>query len=69
MEAQAEALKQQMIKGMDEAKAEKMTAGMFKISYTIYESARFDTTKFKADHTDLYSAYSKKTASTRFAVV
>jgi predicted phage-related endonuclease len=68
MEAQAETLKQEMIKGMDETKAEKLTAGAFKISYTIYESARFDSTKFKADHADLYSEYSKKTASTRFQV-
>jgi hypothetical protein len=45
-----------------------MAAGMFKISYTVYESSRFDAAKFKADHADLYGAYSKKAAATSFSV-
>jgi predicted phage-related endonuclease len=68
MEAQADALKQQLIKGMDELKQEKLAAGAFKISYTVYESSRFDSAAFKADHADMYGAYTKKTAATRFQV-
>jgi hypothetical protein len=34
----------------------------------LYESSRLDSKALKADHGELYAAYSKKTVSTRFCV-
>ena len=68
LEAQAEALKQALIREMDARQAEELTAGEYTIRYTIYESARLDSAKLKAEHADLYAAYTKKTAATRFQV-
>ena len=68
LEEQAETLKQAMIREMDAQQAEKMQAGPFEIRYTLVESSRLDTAKLKADHADLYAAYTKRTTSTRFQV-
>lgn len=68
LEAQADALKQQMIAEMDARKAEKMEAGEYTIHWSLYETSRLDSTKLKADHGDLYAAYTKKTTATRFQV-
>ena len=66
MEAQAETLKQVMIKEMDARQADELTAGEYTIRYTLYESSRIDTAKLKA--AGLYDDYSKRTTSTRFQV-
>jgi len=66
LEAQAETLKQTMIREMDARQTEKLAAGEYTISYTIYESARVDTAALKA--AGLYDDYTKKTAATRFQV-
>ena len=68
LEEQAETLKQAMIREMDAREPDKLQAGPFEIRYTLVESSRLDSTKFKADHADLYAAYTKKTTSTRFQV-
>jgi predicted phage-related endonuclease len=68
LEAQADALKQTMIREMDARQVEKLNAGEYTISYTLYESGRLDSAKLKADHADLYAAYTKRTTSTRFQV-
>ena len=68
LEAQADTLKQQMIREMDTRQADELTAGAHTIRYTLYESSRLDSKQLKADHGDLYAAYSKKTTSTRFQV-
>ena len=68
LEEQADALKQTMIREMDAQQAEKLQAGPFEIRYTLVESSRLDSTKLKADHADLYAAYTKRTTSTRFQV-
>ena len=67
-EAQADALKQTMIKEMDARQAEILNAGEYTIRYTLVESNRFDSAKFKADNADTYAAYTKRTTSTRFLV-
>ena len=38
----------------------------WKATWKNVSSTRFDSKAFKADHADLYSAYSKATVSTRF---
>ena len=68
LEAEADALKQQMIGEMDARNIEELAAGEYTIRWGLYESSRLDTAKLKADHADLYSAYTKRTVSTRFQV-
>lgn len=68
LEAEAETLKQQMIREMDTRNAEQLVAGEYTIRWSLYESSRLDSAKLKADHADLYAAYTKKTVSTRFQV-
>jgi len=68
LEAQADALKQQMVKEMDTRNIEELKAGEYTIRWGMYESSRLDSAKLKADHADLYAAYTKRTVSTRFQV-
>ena len=68
LEAEAEALKQQMIREMDFRQAEELHAGEYTIRYSLYESARMDATRLKSEQPDLYSTYVKKTVSTRFQI-
>ena len=68
LEAQADALKQQMIREMDTRQVEELAAGEYTIRWSLYESTRLDTAKLKADAADIYAAYSKRTTATRFAV-
>ena len=68
LEAEADALRQQMVKEMDARNIEELAAGEYTIRWSLYESSRLDTAKLKADHADLYSAYTKRTVSTRFQV-
>ena len=62
------------IAGMeDEIKAvmgdeETLLAGAFKVTWTPYTSSRFDSTRFKKDHTELAAAYTKTTTTRRFSV-
>jgi len=68
LEEQADALKQQMIGEMDARQADELTAGEYTIRYSLYESSRLDSAKLKAEHADLYAAYTKRTTATRFQV-
>jgi predicted phage-related endonuclease len=68
LEAEADALKQQMIREMESRNVESFPAGECTIRWGLYESSRLDSAKLKADHADLYSQYSKKTVSTKFQV-
>ena len=68
LEAEADALKQTMIAEMDARQVEKLEAGEYTIRWSLYESSRLDSAKLKAEHGDLYAAYTKLTTSTRFQV-
>jgi len=68
LEAEADALKQEMIREMDTQQLEELHAGEYTIRYSLYESARIDATRLKEEQPDLYSTYTKKTVSTRFQV-
>lgn len=49
--------------GIDE-----LAVDIFKVRYKEVKSNRFDTTSFKATHTELYNQYTKQTTSRRFTV-
>jgi predicted phage-related endonuclease len=68
LEEEADALKQSMIREMDTRNLEKLAAGEYEVRYSLYESSRLDSAKLKAEHSDIYAAYSKLTTSTRFQV-
>ena len=68
MEAQADALKQILIRECDIRQAEEIQAEDYTIRYKLVESARLDSSKLKAEHPELYQAYSKSSVSTRFTV-
>ncbi len=68
LEEQADSLKQTLIKEMDNRRVDTVQAGEFKVSYKLVESGRLDSKALKAAHSDIYSAFTKKTTSTRFTV-
>ena len=68
LEAQAETLKQAMIKVMDEKQADKLQAGAFEIRYTLVESSRLDQKELKAQMPEIAAQFTKTTTSTRFQV-
>jgi len=68
LEAQAEALTDTIKGAMVEQGTEALTGDGWKASWKNVNSRRFDSKAFKADHADLYDAYSKQTVSTRFLV-
>lgn len=41
---------------------------VFVVRYTSVVSNRFDTSKFKTEHSELYKAYLKQTTSKRFSI-
>ena len=49
--------------GVDE-----LTTDKYIIRYKSVVSHRFDTTKFKSEHTDLYESYLKESVSKRFTI-
>ena len=68
LEAQAEALTDTIKGAMVEQGKDALTGDGWKASWKNVNSTRFDSKSFRADHADLYAAYSKKTVSTRFLV-
>ena len=68
LEAQAEALTDSIKAAMVEQGREALSGEGWKASWKNVNSTRFDSKAFKAEHADLYAAYSKKTTSTRFLV-
>ena len=68
MEAEADALKQQMIAEMDAQNVEELAAGEYTIRWTLYESSRLDTTALKKALPEIAAQFTKLTTSTRFQV-
>ena len=66
LEAEAEALTDKIKAVMVERGEEILTGDGWKASWKNVNSNRFDSKRFKADHADLYSQYSKATTTTRF---
>jgi predicted phage-related endonuclease len=53
---------------MTERGEETLTGDGWKASWKNVNSNRFDSKAFKADHADLYTAYSKPTTTCRFLI-
>ena len=68
LEGQADALKQAMIKEMDNRATEKLQAGEYEIRYQLIESSRLDTTALKKALPDIAAQFTRLTTSTRFQV-
>lgn len=68
MEAEAEALTDQIKAAMVDAGTESLEGDGWHASWKNVESRRFDSKSFKAQHGDLYEAFSKPTTTTRFLI-
>ena len=68
LEAEAEALTDKIKAVMVERGEETLTGDGWKASWKNVTSSRFDSKGFKADHADLYAAYSKPTTTCRFVL-
>lgn len=53
---------------MEHNQVEKMIVGEYKVNYTTVKSSRFDSTTFKEDNPDIYTAYTVESISRRFTV-
>jgi predicted phage-related endonuclease len=65
---EADAIKADIISEMEAQQTDTLNVDVFTVKYTAYMNTRLDTAKFKADHSDLYSIYSKTTEARRFSV-
>lgn len=68
LEAEAEALTDKLKAAMVEQGQETLTGDGWRATWKNVNSSRFDSKRFKADHADLYSQYSKATTTTRFVL-
>ena len=68
LEAEAEALTDRIKAAMVERGEETLQGDGWKATWKNVTSSRFDSKRFKADHADLYSEYSKQTTTTRFCM-
>ena len=68
LEAEAEAMTDRLKAAMVERGEETLQGDGWKATWKNVTSSRFDSKKFKADHSELYAQYSKKTTTTRFCV-
>ena len=66
--AEAEAIRDSIKAEMLDRETEELEAGQYIIRWTPVLSNRFDTTAFKKLYGDLYKAFTKQTASTRFSI-
>ena len=68
LEAEAEALTDKLKAAMVERGEETLQGDGWKATWKNVSSNRFDSKRFKADHSDLYGQYSKPTTTTRFVL-
>lgn len=68
LKAEEEALVDALKAEMMERSTETLEGDGWKASWKNVQSSRFDSKAFKADHGDLYTAYSKATTVTRFLI-
>lgn len=66
--AEMEAIKDEIKASMSAQNTDEMTVGVYKVTYKAVKSSRLDTTAFKRDHAELYSAYSKTAETRRFVI-
>ena len=68
LEAEAEALTDQIKAAMVERSTETLEDDGWSATWKNVKSSRFDSKSFKAQHGDLYEAFSKPTTTTRFLI-
>ena len=68
LQAQAEAIKDQMKAVMVENNTEELEGNGWRATWHNTTSTRFDAKAFQKAHQDLYAAYSKQTTGTRFTL-
>lgn len=68
LQAEAEALTDKLKAAMVDRGEEVLRGDVWKASWKNVSSTRFDSKAFKADHADLYTAYSKPTTTCRFLI-
>ena len=68
LEAEAEALTDKIKGAMVDQGKEVLAGDGWKASWKNVNSSRFDSKAFKADHADLYKAYTKPTTTCRFLI-
>ena len=68
LEAEAESLTDTLKAAMIDQGAETIEGDGWRASWKNVESRRFDSKSFKAQHGDLYEAFSKPTTTTRFLI-
>lgn len=67
-ETEIESLKDALKQHMTDQGVEEMEAGTYIVRYTTVLSDRFDSTRFKKEHGDMYREYTRKSTSRRFTV-
>lgn len=68
VEAEAEALENEIKDEMLARDTEEMEVGRYIVRYTVVLSNRFDSTSFKKVMPEVYEAYTKPTKSRRFSI-
>ena len=68
LNAEAEAVKDELKALMLERGVEELEAGAYILRYSSVSSNRFDTTAFKMIYGDLYKAFTKQVSSKRFSI-
>ena len=68
LEAEAEALTDKLKGAMVEQGREVLQGDGWRATWKNVVSSRFDSKSFKAEHADLYSAYSRAVTTTRFVL-
>lgn len=68
LEAEAEALKDEIKAELAARQVEELTAGVFKVRWTAVTSKRFDSSALKAARPELYAAFTRETTTRRFTV-
>ena len=66
--AEAEAIKDTIKAAMVEIEQEEITGHGWRATWHNTNTTRFDSKRFKAEHADMYGAYSIKTTGTRFTL-
>ncbi|MBR1585696.1 MAG: hypothetical protein IJ662_09170 [Clostridia bacterium] len=68
LEAEITSLEDEIKAEMTARETDSITAGAYKIKWTVYESARFDSARFKKDHAELAAQYTKTMTARRFSI-
>jgi predicted phage-related endonuclease len=68
IQAEIDGLKDEVKAEMDRQGADEITVGVLTVRWKEVVSHRFDSKRFKADHEDMYTAYTKENKSKRFTI-